>query len=241
MSLLQVPDGGKRGHGRRSKKRLLRGQGSLEEPLYSSPNPAHVQYPHPGTHSTTLSTSQSTPLHTESQHHHLMANMLQSAADFTSSSTRGSSVLPPPLLPPPQGFDKDSEVGFIPGTSLPKFLPPPRVPIMSPDRAANSRLNAYDFDPEAPPIPPRNYTREEAGLPPLTHPSASPPPRPETRDAQVEAREDEGPRASPPNVQVRRAHLSLINFEVQVGCWVFSSLLLLSYPPPQSLLLDTYH
>lgn len=180
----------------------------MEEPLYSSPNPAHVQYPHPATHSTTLSTSQSTPLHSEA-HHHLMANMLQSAADFTSSSTRGSSVLPPPLLPPPQGFDKDSEVGFIPGTSLPKFLPPPRVPIMSPDRNTSSRLNAYDFDPEAPPIPPRNYTREEAGLPPLAHPSASPPPRPETKDAQVEARVgEEGGAMSPENVQVCVNHLN---------------------------------
>ena len=183
----------------------------MEEPLYSSPNPAHIQYPHVATHSTTLSTSQSTPLHSE-PHHQLLANMLQGAGDFT-TSTRGSSILPPPLLPPPQGFDKDSEVGFIPGTSLPKFLPPPRVPIMSPDRTTSSRINAYDYDPEAPPIPPRNYTREGAGLPPLMHPAGPPPSRPETKDAQVEARVgvgEEGGRASPLDAQVCRMTLCIV-------------------------------
>ncbi|XP_047487692.1 serine-rich adhesin for platelets-like isoform X2 [Penaeus chinensis] len=176
------------------------GTEEAEEPVYSSPNPANIQYqPSHSNYSrydTTHSDLTSSDLRCDPASQ-LMANMLQGAAEFTRKD-HGSIFLPPPLLPPPQGFDRNQEGQFIPGTSLPRFLPPPRpaksvslakAPPEGYGQGTPSQIQSYDYDPEAPPIPPRNYTREEAGLPPLRESSQSPL-RPSTKDAQVEARID---------------------------------------------------
>ncbi|XP_071538093.1 uncharacterized protein [Panulirus ornatus] len=193
----EVPDGRRPKSSvpwRRPSQRLNRT--SVEEPVYSSPNPAHIQYqPSHSTYSK-YDTTHSELTSSDTRYgptHQLMANMLQSANSFTHKD-EGSVFLPPPLLPPPQGFGKAHESPFIPGTSLPRFLPPPRLPKqMSPPKIPDglghgtpSRIQAYDYDPEAPPIPPRNYTREESGLPPLGHGVTSPT-RAQMKDAQVEA------------------------------------------------------
>lgn len=193
----QVPDGGRPKSSvpwRRPSQRLSRT--TTEEPVYSSPNPAHIQYqPSHSTYSK-YDTTHSELTSSDARYdptHQLMANMLQSANSFTNKD-QGSVFLPPPLLPPPQGFGKAQESPFIPGTSLPRFLPPPRLPKqVTPPRIPDSfghgtpsRIQAYDYDPEAPPIPPRNYTREEAGLPPLAQGLTSPL-RAQMKDAQVEA------------------------------------------------------
>ena len=68
------------------------------------------------------------------------------------------SVLPiehglPPLLPPPKLFSSKGSP-FIPGTSLPKFLPPPKALL------PNVKENEIP-----PPIPPRKYSVSELGEP----------------------------------------------------------------------------
>ncbi|KAK8725232.1 hypothetical protein OTU49_010765 [Cherax quadricarinatus] len=167
------------------------GQAITEEPVYSSPNPVSIQYnPSHSTYSkydTTHSELTSSDVHYDPTHQ-LMANTLHSANMFTHKD-QGSVFLPPPLLPPPKGFGKVHDSPFIPGTSLPRFLPPPRLHKLVPNipgQGMPSQIEAYNYDPEAPPIPPRNYTREEAGLPLVKHGVMSPP-RPHMKDAQVEA------------------------------------------------------
>ncbi|XP_045625838.2 mucin-22 isoform X2 [Procambarus clarkii] len=167
------------------------GHAITEEPVYSSPNPANIQYqPSHSTYSkydTTHSELTSSDVHYDPTHQ-LMANTQHSASLFTHKD-EGSVFLPPPLLPPPKGFGKAQDSLFIPGTSLPRFLPPPRLYKQAPNKLGQrppSQIDAYDYDPEAPPIPPRNYSREEAGLPPQGQGGTSPP-RPQMKDAQVEA------------------------------------------------------
>ncbi|KAK7086353.1 hypothetical protein SK128_010495, partial [Halocaridina rubra] len=167
-----------------------------EEPFYSSPKPISLQDQINPSGMSQCDTTHSEMITSDPRFgatHQLMSNMLQGAQIFTSSE-QGSLFLPPPLIPPPQEFGKTQDSSFIPGTSLPKFLPPPR-PLKRTaftggtsvgDSRKLSQIDAYEYDPEAPPIPPRNYTREEAGLPPLQE-SASPS-RPPMKDAQTEAR-----------------------------------------------------
>ncbi|KAK3865785.1 hypothetical protein Pcinc_028632 [Petrolisthes cinctipes] len=202
-----------------------------EEPVYSSPNPATVQYhPHHSTSYSTysrLSTTTTPPHH--SQHlpstttttdpttSQMKANLIQGAAVPLKDHLGPVFLPPPPLIPPPEGFDRDTTYtqlqqhhntsDFIPGTSLPKFLPPPRVPTIINNKTTTTtttgttprgqpppaQIHAYDYDPEAPPpIPPRLYTREEAGLPP------------EMKDAQVEARESDVMRGTTAQDQYKR-------------------------------------
>ncbi|XP_069993092.1 mucin-22 isoform X2 [Penaeus vannamei] len=193
------------------------GMEEAEEPVYSSPNPANIQYQPSHSNYSRYDTTHSDLTSSDPRYDpasQLMANMLQGAAEFTRKD-HGSIFLPPPLLPPPTGFDRNQDAQFIPGTSLPRFLPPPRpaksvslakAPPEGYGQGTPSQIQSYDYDPEAPPIPPRNYTREEAGLPPLRESSQSPL-RPSTKDAQVEARIDNetGGSSSSGEELVRRA------------------------------------
>lgn len=189
------------------------GMEEAEEPVYSSPNPANIQYQPSHSNYSRYDTTHSDLTSSDPRYDpasQLMANMLQGAAEFTRKD-HGSIFLPPPLLPPPTGFDRNQDAQFIPGTSLPRFLPPPRpaksvslakAPPEGYGQGTPSQIQSYDYDPEAPPIPPRNYTREEAGLPPLRESSQSPL-RPSTKDAQVEARIDNETGGSSSSGEVR--------------------------------------
>ncbi|XP_068244641.1 mucin-22-like [Palaemon carinicauda] len=162
----------------------------MDEPVYSSPKPISSQDLTGPSINSRYETTQS-EMSSSDPTQQLMANILHGAQIFTSKD-QGSIFLPPPLLPPPTGFGKPQASPFIPGTSLPRFLPPPRpikdlaTVVDGRTRRIPSQIDAYAYDPEAPPIPPRNYTREEAGLPPLR--DASGPSRPPMKDAEVEAR-----------------------------------------------------
>ncbi|XP_064116288.1 mucin-2-like [Macrobrachium nipponense] len=166
------------------------GRLTMDEHVYSSPKPISSQ-DLTGPSATSRYETTHSEMSSSDPTQQLMANILHGAQIFTSKD-QGSLFLPPPLLPPPKGFGKSQDPPFIPGTSLPRFLPPPR-PLKNLEsvvdggkRRIPSQIDAYAYDPEAPPIPPRNYTREEAGLPPLGEGGS--PPRPPMRDAEVEAR-----------------------------------------------------
>ncbi|CAL4114150.1 unnamed protein product, partial [Meganyctiphanes norvegica] len=124
-----------------------------DEPMYSSPNPVSVQYFPPQ-----LSRMQ------QNIQYHLQgtANQLHGGRPFLEGKD-----LDGMFLPPPKGFNMGDD--FIPGTSLPKFLPPPRLPMPVPSLESSANMQSLytsGYDPEAPPVPPRLYNREEVGLPP---------------------------------------------------------------------------
>ncbi|XP_066968882.1 mucin-22-like isoform X2 [Macrobrachium rosenbergii] len=166
------------------------GRLTMDEHVYSSPKPISSQ-DLTGPSVTSRYETTHSEMSSSDPTQQLMANILHGAQIFTSKD-QGSIFLPPPLLPPPKGFGRSQDPPFIPGTSLPRFLPPPR-PLKNLEsvvdggkRRIPSQIDAYSYDPEAPPIPPRNYTREEAGLPPIG--DGGSPPRPPMKDAEVEAR-----------------------------------------------------
>ncbi|XP_076041024.1 uncharacterized protein LOC143025366 isoform X2 [Oratosquilla oratoria] len=153
-----------------------------EEPLYSSPTGSgHYEGPH------------------------------QLAAQMTSPPLFEHSRVhlpPPPAQLTPRGLKEDP---FIPGTSLPKFLPPPRLTVERIQRSAAAPLLGAD-DLIVPPIPPRNYGPEEV----LTIEAEV---RPQMKDAEVEAKlETEGRSSMTPKRQRRSSsHQSIEDAATKKG------------------------
>ena len=101
--------------------------------------------------------SENEPFYSSPQHE-LYAKSTKSSQSQMATVDVFQSVFPlnhglPPLLPPPKPF-KSKGSPYIPGTSLPLFLPPPQ-----------NMFSKSEGDDVPPPLPPRAYSVNESGEP----------------------------------------------------------------------------